>query len=297
MTRTPSTVRIALVAATLLLAILPVPALGQKPVARGVAVSANVGVKVWVPAGSIRIIGWERDSLHVEGTIGTDDTFFFGGAGTGAKFGVDEPLPGRVLQPAHLTAYVPRTGRVSVRTVTASIEATDIAGWFNTVSGDVQVSGAAAEVEAEAIDGSIRLNVTGPYVRARTGSGMLAVGGRIEDLVASTISGPLTVTSAGLASGRFESVTGAIIVTAAVDRAASIDVDNHNGSVELRLPPKVAADIALTSVAGSITNLFDKRVPVAGRQGRGQELAFVTDPKGARIVVRTFKGPITLRRP
>ena len=271
------------------------PAAAQTPISRGIAVNRDVGVKIWIPAGSIRLIGWDRDSLHVEGTIGKGDTFFFGGAGSGAKFGVDEPPAGRVAQPVRLTAYVPRNGRVSVRTVSASTEASDVSGWFNTVSGDLHLSGTAQEVQAEAIDGSIYLTVTSPYARVRTGSGTLSVGGRIEDLVASTVSGPLTVTAGGLARARFESVTGPIILEAPVDRAASIDVDNHNGSVELRLPSSVAADFDLTSVAGSIANFFDKRPPTTGRQGRGQELSFYTDPKGARIVVRTFKGTITLR--
>lgn len=271
------------------------PAGAQTPISRGVAVNRDVGVKIWIPAGSIRLIGWDRDSLHVEGTIGKGETFYFGGAGSGAKFGVDEAPAGRVTQPARLTVYLPRGARVNVRTVTASTEASDVSGWFNTVSGGISVSGTAQEVQAEAIDGSISVTVTSPFVRARTGSGTLTVGGQIEDLVGSTVSGPLTITAAGLARGRFESVTGAIVIAAPIDRAASIDIDNHNGPVELRLPSTVAADFDLTSVAGSITNYFDKRPPTTGRQGRGQELSFFTDPKGARIVVRTFKGTITLR--
>jgi hypothetical protein len=269
------------------------PARAQTPVNRAVAVNRDVGVKIWVPAGSLRIIGWDRDSLRVEGTVGKGDTFYFGGAGSGAKLGVEEPA-GRTAQPAHLTIHLPRGANVSVRTVTASTEASDVSGWFNTVAGDIRVSGTASEVQAEAIDGSIYLTATTPLARARTGSGTLSVGGRVEDLIASTVSGPLTVTSTGLARGRFESMTGPIVIAAPIDRSASIDVDNHNGSVELRLPSTVAADFDLTSVAGSIVNSFDKRPPTTGRQGRGQELSFYTDPKGARIVVRTFKGTITL---
>jgi len=110
------------------------------------------------------------------------------------------------------------------------------------------------------------------------------------------VSGPVTITTQGIVRGRFESVTGPIIVEAPLDRAATIDIDNHNGSVELRLEASLLGDFDLTSVTGSITNRFDKRSAVVSRQGRGQELAFVTSPKGPRIVVRTFKGSIVLRR-
>ena len=291
--------RIALqsVIGALLLSVLATSAMAQQRISRRIAIASNVSVKVWIPAGSIRLVGWDRDSLVVEGTIGRGDSFFFGGQGSSAKFGVDDPPGGgKIAQPVDLVAYVPRGGRVSVRSVTGSIEASSLSGWFNTVAGDVRVTGTAEEVHAEAMDGAIHLAVTAPLVRARTGSGSLEIGGQVEDLSAATVSGPITITTEGIVRGRLESVTGTVVLDAPLDRVASIDVDSHNGPVELRLPPSLAGDFDLTSVTGTITNAFDKRLPVVGRQGRGQELVFVTNPKGPRIVVRTFKGSISLRR-
>lgn len=267
----------------------------QQRVSRRIAVDSNVAVKVWVSAGSIKLVGWDRDSLVVEGTIGKGDAFFFGGAGAGAKFGVDDLPGGKLAQPVDLVAYVPRRGRVSVRSVTGSIEANNLSGAYNTVSGDIRVSGKTDDLQAEAMDGAIHINVTSPIARARTGSGSLEVGGYVEDLSAATVSGPITITTEGIIRGRFETVTGTVVIDAPIERAASIDVDSHNGAVDLRLPPALTGDFELTSVTGTISNGFDKRAPVVGRQGRGQELVFVTSAKGPRIVVRTFKGPIALR--
>lgn len=272
------------------------PAGAQTPVSRGLRLNRDAGASIWIPEGSVRLIGWDRDSLHVEGMVAKGVALMVGGGGTGAKLGIDQAPAGRIAPPANITVYLPRGARVNIRTAGASIHATDIGGWFNSVGGTIRVSGQANEVQAEAIDGSIQLDVTTPLARARTGSGALSVAGMIEDLVASTVSGSLTVTATGLARGRFESVTGAVVIDAPIDRTSSIEVDNHGGSVELRLPPSMSGDFELTSVAGTITNIFDKRVPAAGRQGRGQSLVFVTDAKGARVVVRTFKGAITIRR-
>ncbi len=272
------------------------PVNAQQSVQRRIALARDASIKVWVPAGSIRVIGWDRDSLVVEGSIGAWDTFYFGGGGSAAKFGLDDPPKGGEHQPARLVAYVPRGATVSVRTVSASIEGTDVSGWFNTVGGNIDISGSAREVQVEAMDGSISLSVAAPYARARTGSGTLSVAGRVEDLGVASVSGPITVTSQGIGRGRIESVTGAIVFSAPLDGGPAIDIDNHGGSVELRLASNVAADFELTSVAGSITNFFDGRLPTTGRKGRGQELAFTTDPKGAQVIVRTFKAPITLRK-
>lgn len=268
----------------------------QQKIQRRIAVNPDVSVKVWIPSGSIRLVGWDRDSLVVEGTIGAGGTLFFGGAGSAAKFGVEDATGANPSTGTMLVAYLPRGARVSVRSVTGSIEAADISGAFNTVGGDIRISGTAQEVNAEAMDGDVRIDATAPHVRARTASGSLTVGGRSEDIAASTVSGALTVETRGIVQGRFESVTGSITLGAKLDRGAGIEIDNHSGPVELRLPSPLAGDLDLTSVTGKIINGLDKRLPVAGSKGKGQELKLDTGRVGPSITVRTFKGAIVLRR-
>ena len=268
----------------------------QQKIQRRIAVNPDVSVKVWIPSGSIRLVGWDRDSLVVEGTIGAGGTLYFGGAGSAAKFGVEDATGVNPSIGTMLVAYLPRGARVSVRSVTGSIEATDISGAFNTVGGDIRISGTAQEVNAEAMDGDVRIDAAAPHVRARTASGSLTVGGRSEDIAASTVSGAMTVETRGIVQGRFESVTGSITLGARLDRGAGIEIDNHSGSVELRLQSPLAGDLDLTSVTGKITNGLDKRLPVAGSKGKGQELKLDTGRAGPSITVRTFKGPIVLRR-
>lgn len=272
------------------------PALqAQQKVRRAAAVSSGVSIKIWFPSGTLRLVGWDRDSLVVEGTVGAGGNFYFGGAGSAAKFGIEES-GSRPVQPSQLVAYVPRNGRVIVRSVTGSIEVVDLSGWFNTVGGDIRISGTAQEVNAEAMDGHVRADVIAPYLRARTASGSLTVGGRVEDIAAATVSGPLTIDTRGIVQGRFETVTGSLVLRSKLDPSASIDVDSHSGPVELQLASPLSGDVDLTSVTGTITNGLDKRLPVVSRKGKGQELKLDTGRDGASIVVRTFKGSIVIRR-
>ena len=270
-------------------------AAGQVQVNRRIAIAPDASIKMWLPAGSLRLVAWDRDSLVVEGTVPAGERFFFGGSGKAAKFGIDDPAPGRVAQPAHLVVHVPRGGRVNVRSIAASVEATGVSGWFNTVAGDIRLGGVTEEVNAEAMDGSVHVDVTSPYVRARTASGSLTVAGRVEDLGAATVSGLLTVSATGILRGRFESMTGRIVLAPGLDEAATIDIDSHAAPIELRLATPLTGVLDLTSVTGTITNGLGKRLPTASRKGRGQELAFDTGTEGPRIVIRSFKGSIVLR--
>jgi len=298
--------RLGALAAVLLLGLAGVAG-AQQRVQHRVPVARDVAIRIWLPAGSVRLIGWDRDSLAIDGDIAAGEKFIFGGGGTALKLSVGAPMssvklgvedlpPGQASRPSNITAYIPRNARVNVRTVSASIDATDASGWFNSVSGNIRLTGEAQEIQAETMEGTIDLAVTAPWIRTRTASGALTVAGRVEDLGAATVSGNLTVTTQGLARAKLESMTGTIQMAAQPADEAVIDIDNHSGTVDLWLARAFAGDFDLTSVAGTITNDFSKHRPVPGRKDLGQTLVFATDTTGPRLVVRTFKGPILVRR-
>ena len=60
------------------------PVLGAK------AAVATTSFKIYNPAGRVRIVAWDRDSIVVRGHIGRGGNFFFGGGLQGMKFGVEE---------------------------------------------------------------------------------------------------------------------------------------------------------------------------------------------------------------
>jgi hypothetical protein len=52
----------------------------------------------------------------------------------------------------------------------------------------------------------------------------------------------------------------------------------------------------VVTIAGKIDNRVSRTRAFAGRFGRGEELTTETGDGGARVSVRTFKGPVTIRR-
>jgi hypothetical protein len=264
-------------------------------VERRTTVARDVSVRIWLPAGTLRLIGWDRDMVVVTGTVAPGETFFHGGDSRALKFGVEEPPAGREAQPSQLTAYIPRSGRVSVRTSSASIEASDLAGAYSSLSGAIRLSGSASDVQADAVDGNVSVNVTAGMVRARSGGGTVSVDGSIEDLGAATVSGDLTVTSRDLITGRLESMTGAIVfIGDFFAKGGSVEIDNHAGLVDLRLAP-APVNLEVTSVAGTISNGISK-VPISKTQTKmGDWLSIGPGTGWPKIVVRSFKGEVIVR--
>ena len=288
--------RSCILAFAVLLAVVLAPTKGATQIRRGMPVDSNVVIKIWNPSGSLKLVAWDRDSLHVEGTGPKWAPFFFGGGRSGVKFGIEEEKTKGELPRVALVVYVPRASRVSAKTVDATIEVEGVSGFYTTVSGDIRVTGAVRELQVESLRGASEVEVRAPWVRIMGGEGDATIRGSIEDLAASTVAGRLTVDVTGAARARLETMTGALTSHVAVQPNGSIELDSHAGTVELVLDPNARVDVDATSVAGKIDNQFDKRRPLPGRGGKGSSLNFATDPAGARVVVRTYKGTIVVKR-
>jgi hypothetical protein len=255
------------------------------------AVPPTVAIKAWSPLGSIRFVGWNKDSVVVRGTLGRGVRFRLTQDGAAIKLQADGEGPDGTAAASHIVAWVPRQSTVSLKTVSADITAEDVGGWFYTVSGNLRLSGRARSIEAESMDGSLDLDVSCPWVRARTGSGRLLLRGEPETADLSTISGDLSVATSGLLRGQLTSVTGDIRYTGSPAPGGIVDLSDHSGSVELLLPPDASAALALTSVEGTIENgLTGARAAAAAPRSMNVEIG-----RGeARLTVRTFKGAIRL---
>ncbi|MGQ0642234.1 MAG: DUF4097 family beta strand repeat-containing protein [Gemmatimonadaceae bacterium] len=288
--------------ATLILALVVVgfsaisPTRGSAQIRRGMAVDSNVVVKVWNPSGTLRLVAWDRDSLHVEGTAPKWAPFFFGGLRGSVKFGIEDEMVKGELPKAALVVYAPRGSRVSAKTVDGGIEVDNVSGYYTTVSGSIRVTGTLRELQVESLRGAVAVDVRAPWVRVMGGEGDATIRGAVEDLAASTVAGRLTVELSTAARARLETMTGPLVSRVAVQPSGNLELDSHAGTVELVLDATSRVDVDATTVAGEIKNQFDKRVPQPGRGGKGATLSFATDPAGARVIVRTYKGTIIVRK-
>jgi len=268
------------------------PANGQETIDRGATVSNDVRLKIWVPAGSVRLSAWDHDSLHVRGTV-MGGTIYQGGARGAWKLNVEsasEDMP-----TAEIDIRLPKGAQVSVKTVTASIISSDVTGWFNSVSGDVVLRGNSRRLEAETLDGDIAVEGRVPWLGARTGSGTIKIEGLFQDVRASSVSGGISILNKMVNRGRFESVTGDIRYRGHFAENAEIEFDSHGGTITLVLPSEVEGTFRLTTITGTIDNQFSSLAPVPRPEGVGQDLEFTAGASATRVVVRSFKGAIRLR--
>ena len=274
------------------------PALAQKKVERRLPLGMEGAFRIVNMVGSVTVHGWNKDTVLVRATLPQLDKLLMGGTYTGAKMFIDN-ADERDPKPTRVEVWLPARARLWIKTATANIDVTGVDGELDlyVVSGTIDVNANPRELNAEAIDGDIHVIGSPAWLRAKSASGTITLRGSSSDAAFSTVSGAIRVDGGNFERTKVETVTGNITFTGMLDRSGTFDFDTHSGNVDIAIPEKVNADFSVVTISGNITNNLSKARPVSGRFGRGTELNVEIGGGGAKVSVRTFKGPVTLRRP
>src|SRR6266576_1123611 len=207
--------------------------------------AADGSVRIVNPAGRIRVIGWDTDSLAVSGR----------GPGSLAAAGTANVrklvVSGRGGGGTELEVRVPRGARVWVKSASADIDVVGVDGTLdlNSVGGAIHVVGTPADVTAETMGGPVELAGGSGRARVKTVSGDIPLRGAIVVRAAGWQRG-----GTGVQRGHFESVTGDVRFHGELGRGGIVEVESQSGAVALRVPATAVADFDLLSIGGSITN-------------------------------------------
>ena len=185
----------------------------------------------------------------------------------------------------------------------------------SSVSGSIRITGTEGEVEADAVNGTVEVIGATDRITVRTVNGRLHAArlrGRVRlgntsssieaeditgDLIASTVSGHVTLSNVQSSHVSAESVSGSVTYAGGIDPAGSYEFSTHSGSVHLHIPESAAADLSLETFRGHITSAFPITLQpgdISAMARRGKKMEFTIGKGGARITASTFSGNITI---
>jgi hypothetical protein len=264
------------------------------------AVTRDVYVRLNGAFSSLKVTGWQKDSLVMTGVLPRESRFEPAmGAGPGPVPGLKFYIEGAANTPVSgsLELFVPVGATVWAKSGSATIDVTGITGSLdlNIVGGSISVAGNPRELNIESMDGTVTVNGAPTWMRAKTATGDVTIRGSCTDLGITTVSGTITIREGSFERSRVESVTGNVTFGAGVARAGTLLIDTHAGTIDLQIG-KASLDIDATTITGSITNSVTTRRPTPGRDGRGEELTLSLGTGEARVTLRSFKGNIRLIR-
>jgi DUF4097 and DUF4098 domain-containing protein YvlB len=280
------------------LGLVPRPAAAQQKVEARRSASADALVEIENPAGSIRVIGWDRSEVMVTGDLGAGASGLdFTGSGSRIRVGVDtERNPHGVV--SSLEVHVPAKSRLQIESFNGSITVSDVSGTVSaeTVNGSITVSGQAREISAESVNGAVQVSGASTHTKAESVNGSVVVRGASGDLDASTVNGRLEVSGGAFERAHLETVSGSLSFEGALASGASLEAETVSGSVTIALPVDVAADFSISTFSGGVENALGPAAKRVSQYTSEKELEFSTGGGGASVSVHTLSGGVTLRK-
>lgn len=167
----------------LLLGPLP-PALAERAIDESRPATGDGRVEIENVSGSIEVVGWDKDEVRVSGTVADDvEKVAIATSGKVIEISVILPRNSHHGS-ANLRIEVPRSSGVSVETVSADITLSELSGEIEaeSVSGGIRVGGSITEIEAESVSGDIEVRSTATLDRGEfeTVSGDLELSGALS---------------------------------------------------------------------------------------------------------------------
>ena len=289
-----------LFAAAALLAASPAVRAGT-PINERAAANPAGSVEVSNVAGTVRVIGWDRNEVEVTGELGVGaEKLEFAVADKVTRIKVIRPSKTSNVEDTDLVVRVPAASRLSVNTVSADIEVQGLLGAqrLQSVSAEISTAAAGEDVECKSVSGDVTVN--GSFKKGlltiTTVSGdatALRVAGEVN---ANTVSGDITLGLGETNRSRVRSTSGDLTMAALLAADGKLDAESISGDVRLELVGAVDAEFDLSSFNGEIRNCFGPKAVSTSEYAPGKELRFRDGQGTALVRIKTMNGDINVCR-
>lgn len=246
------------------------PAIADRPVDRSVNAEADGEVSIELLAGTVKVIGWDRDEVEVSGTIG-DDVEELTVERSGASVEIEVELKDSERNGKHvvnhadvdLTIHVPRG---------SSIE-------LEAISVDFSMEGVKGEIDLEAVSGDVRVR------------------GSVRSAEIETVSGEIDFETDGvLKQADFESVSGSVVFRGDFAPGGEYSFESVSGDVKIYVARNASAEFSVDTFSGKIENDFGERAQKQSEYAPGQSLEFSVGGGNASVEISSFSGRVEIRK-
>jgi len=248
-------------------------------------------------AGTVEFVTWDRAEVQVRGEAGSSvEKVDISSTSGGVEVRVVNRKGERRVDGTDLQLRIPEAASVEAETVSADIKLSGSGGKsvsLRSVSGDLEVEASPQRIDLQSVSGDVEFEGSVTRSNFETVSGEIVVVGVSGEVSANTVSGDVTLEAGEVKQGRFEAVSGDLILSLALADSGRLACDSMSGDVKLSLPTSQQAEFTAQSFSGSIHTDFGKSVRVS--KGPGVVLEHRVGENGAKIRLESFSGDISIR--
>ncbi len=266
-----------------------------------VAADARGTVEISNVAGTIHVIGWDRQEVAVHANL-DEDVERVDVTSSKGRTVVKVVLPnmswGHNGGDAELEVRVPNQSEVQATAVSADVETQKLTGMqrLQTVSGEVRAELSMSDFQAKTVSGDMRLYGSGQpiNIRVSTVSGDITLDRGAGDIDAETVSGDLRLDMDPARGVRMHSTSGDLVFRGNLMDNTTLEAETVSGDVNLRPRAKGGIEYEASAFSGDISNCFGKDAEKASKYGPGTRLMGTAGDGKSRVRVRSMSGDVDL---
>ncbi|MEJ2275426.1 MAG: DUF4097 family beta strand repeat-containing protein [Woeseiaceae bacterium] len=280
--------------------LVPLAAMAEE-VDRTLDAAADGSVHISNISGSVKVDGWNRDEVQVQGFIGRNvEELIFDRDGDRITIKVKVPKKGSRDIKSDLRVSVPRESSIDVATVSADIEVEGVRGYqkLEAVSGDIDTEAFESDVRAGTVSGDVEVRGHGEdtETHGNSVSGDVVFYRLSGQVTAESVSGDIEVEGGAFDRAGFNTVNGDIEFVAELRSDGKLTAETVNGEVDLDFQGTVSGRFDIDTFNGDISNCFGPKPERTSRYAPGQELSFQEGNGDARVTVSTMNGDVSICR-
>ncbi len=243
--------------------------------------------------GTVVVDSWDRAQVRARTETKESRGFLVRRSGSALELRLEEGAHGGRREELWLT--VPRWMDLELSGPELEVEVEGVDGdvTIGNLRGDLIFAEMGGVVEARSVEGSIEARALTGSASLRTGDDQIRVTASTASLSLETVDGEIELEDVQAPRIWAQSTDGEITFLGSIGQGGDYGFFSHGGEITLGILPPADFDASILSYSGKFESEFPVRT--AGFRS-GENLAFTVGSGGARIVVETFSGPITLVR-
>lgn len=244
--------------------------------------------------GEVAIRAWDRDEVRVRATHFATDSIAV--TTEGRTIGVRARARTGKPHAIDFTIDVPAWMPVSIAGtyLDISVQGTAAGVGARTVRGDVRVAGGAGEIALGSTEGEVILEGGRGRAAIESVNNAVRVAGFEGELVAESVSGSVKLESVSSSSVAASTVSGDISWQGDLAPDGRYQFATHSGDLDLSLPPRANAALAIRSFEGHVHSLLAEKLPEL--PARRKRFTLTLGTGAAQVELETFTGTISLRQ-
>lgn len=278
--------------ATLLIGALAA-ALAQQQTDTTFSVRAGARVEVETFGGSITVKTWDKNAIRVQATHGRRDVVNVDARGNSVRIDAE----GHMGVPTNVdfTITAPSSVSLELSGVYTEIAVDGVAGDIDaeTVQGSIRVNGG-SRLKLESVEGDITIDRARGRISANTVNRGIRITNAVGDVEAETVNGPIILQDVQASNVDLATVNGRIVYDGSIRPNGDYAITSHNGGIWVVVPDKTGVTVTVSTFNGEL----DSSLPIQLREASSKKrYSFVLGSGGARLDLESFGGDIHLRKP